>query len=359
MPDPHAIFWDDWLLLLIQLAGVAALALFVRKTWEIARETRHAADASNAALQEAREARLAAEAMSQAALHEAREARLAALTPRVMVYFSPEPLHSADIVIENIGSGTATDVVFRFEPELRSSAPDYRPGAFFDTPKFLPPGYRTRHNFDLWSSYLASSLPRRYVVHVTCTGAEDGRTHSVEHVLDVSAIENRVELEQKGIPQLVEDVQRVHREVKDGFERLQRHLERHQRQALYRGEPLPALPAIRQLLVSWRVLAYVHEQALSQVHWDSALEVIREKAYTAAYATVADGLPPATQAAMLQLLAELTRSWGTLYPERFNKLRDAFAALDALYPAHRLPVPAAAPEPQVPGSRRPERAASR
>jgi hypothetical protein len=318
VPNPQTIYWDDWLLIGIQLIGMVALIIYVKKTWDIAEETRNSVEVSNAALQEAR------------------ESRVAAMLPRILVYFSAERLQFAEIVIENIGRGTAVDVKFEFTPELQSSWQGAEPAAFFTTPKVLPPGYRVNHLLDYWPEYFAKNLPRQYRVRITYKGEEDGKEYSLDQLLDASAIDNRVLLDDKGISDVVRELERLRQDVKAKLEDLQRTVDRNHRQGLYRGERVPAVAAIQELLISWRVLAFVQEHQAGHISWDSALEVVREKAFSATCATIADSLPASTQVVMLELLAQVTRQRGVMYAERFEQLKKVFDELDRLYPEHRL-----------------------
>lgn len=198
MPDPKSVYWDDWLLIFFQAATLVALVIYVWKTWHIAAETRRTAEA-------------AIDATS-----EAREARLAFLAPRIQIYFSVEDVHQAEIVVENIGTGVARDVQITFDPPLQSSfdlarqdSRSPRAVEFFETVKpVMPPAYRFTHVFDSWPKYLQNQLPMRYVVTVNCTGAENGRPYSTQHVLDVNAIKSLLQIQRKGIHDVATELER-------------------------------------------------------------------------------------------------------------------------------------------------------
>jgi hypothetical protein len=177
MPNPQQIFWDDWLLMGFQAATLIALVVYVWKTWEMASATRDAASASSRAIEEAR------------------QARAEALAPRVLVYLNQSELTNAQVVIQNAGAGTATDLQITFEPPLQSSH-GWEVNRYFKTAKpILPPGARIEHVFDTWASYLNSELPRTYKVGIRCVGAETGVRYETEQTLDVTALEHLLGLE--------------------------------------------------------------------------------------------------------------------------------------------------------------------
>jgi hypothetical protein len=138
-PNPANIFWDDWLLLFVQVATLVVLMVYVWKTWEMAASTSRAAQTSLEAVEESR------------------TARLEALAPRIVIYFDSDKHFSAQVVIYNAGSGTAGDLRLTFDPPLQASQhPELL--EFFKTPQSVfPPGYRLAQTFDSWPGYLRSN----------------------------------------------------------------------------------------------------------------------------------------------------------------------------------------------------------
>jgi hypothetical protein len=180
---PSDIPAAQWTLFIVQLFGLIALVVYVWKTWEIARATRDAAVASASTLQEMRDARNAASA------------------PHVVIYLSSETTAFAEIVVENFGDGTATQVMCRFNPPLRSTL-GRDAGKFFETPKSLPPRSRLVHAFDGWTQYLASDLPRSYTVELAYCDISGTQSFTSSHVLDVTAFEHMSQWERRDIHDL-------------------------------------------------------------------------------------------------------------------------------------------------------------
>jgi hypothetical protein len=310
LPDPDLVYWDDWLLLLIQAATLVGLLIYVWKTWQIANESRRTAEAS------------------MMAVRESEQARLAALAPRVVVYFSADEIRWADIITENVGAGTAKDVVIRFEPELQSSHGE-RIRAFFDAPKpMMPPGYRLVHHLDSWPKYLEGDRPKRYTAYVTYTGAENGLAYSVEHILDVQAMEHRLSLERKGIPDLVSELGGFHADVRNEFRDLTRILERHHSFHTFRVSGENAGIAIERLLALWKVILQTSEREGASVKWSGAADFLHVQCLSAASSAAQESLPPAVQSALVDVLAAVVqpRFLGDEYVQTVAKAMEALAA---------------------------------
>lgn len=198
MLDPASVHWDDWLLLALQVFTLVFLIIYVWKTWEMASATREAAAATADAAQEAH------------------EARMDALAPGVVLYFDPTEIHVAQIVIENVGRGTAYDVRFEFDSPLQCTLGKADPNDFFrQALPIVPPGYRIIHTFDSWPQYFGAGLPVQYRVRVTYRGAESGGIYEMEHVLDTAPLKHRLEVRRKTMHDLVEQVERLGRNVAD------------------------------------------------------------------------------------------------------------------------------------------------
>jgi len=200
--------WYDWVQFGIQGGTLVFLVIYVVKTWQMASATRAAAEASSKAAEEAL------------------QARLQAMAPRILVYFNPEEIFFAELIVQNAGAGTARDVEFRFDPPLKSSQQGHHPEQFFETPKaMIPPGHRIRLYFDTWPSLLKTENPRRYTIDVTYHGAENNLGYSVTHVLDVADHEHRVEMHRKGMHDLVNEVEKGREEIANRLDRIHRDLE--------------------------------------------------------------------------------------------------------------------------------------
>lgn len=89
MPD-----WVPWVQFLIEIATLVLIAIYVHKTWQMAGATQRAAEATAKSTEEAT------------------RARIDSLAPPVIAYFE-YATHLATIVIENVGSGTASHVIYK------------------------------------------------------------------------------------------------------------------------------------------------------------------------------------------------------------------------------------------------------
>lgn len=157
--NPANVGWAQWTLFVVQVAGLIALIVYVWKTWEMATATTRAATATTQTVEEMRAARENASA------------------PRVVVYFASQRPPFAEVVLENFGDGTATDVLCTFDPPLRT-ARGREAGEFFKTPKTLPPRARLAHAFDSWVEVFGNdTAPKQYVVTVTYRGLGAERTY--------------------------------------------------------------------------------------------------------------------------------------------------------------------------------------
>jgi hypothetical protein len=181
--NPSDIPLMQWTLAVVQILTFIALAVYVWKTWEIAKANRDAAKSGAETIEEMRAAREAASA------------------PQVAIYLSAASNQAAEIVLENYGDGTAADVLCTFDPPLQTTHQG-DPGRFFEIPKWLPPRSRLTHGLDVWADYLRSDLPRRYNVKVAYQDVTRTKRYSVEYALDVSAFEHMLTWERKGVPEL-------------------------------------------------------------------------------------------------------------------------------------------------------------
>jgi hypothetical protein len=291
MPNPQSVYWDDWLLIFFQAATLVALVIYVWKTWHIAAETRRTAQAAIEAT------------------NEAREARLASLAPRILVYFSVEDVHQAEIVVENVGAGIAKDVQITFEPPLQSSfdLTPHNPSSpraveFFETVKpVMPPAYRLTHVFDSWPDYLQNQLPMRYVATVSCTGAENGRAYSVQHVLDVNAIKSLLQIHRKGIHDVAEEIKRFREAVTQQLTKLNEIQTAATADLPLAWEANSYGDSVSLLLITWRAFRASKEHERAYVNWN----VIRKHLQAGALFTLVAAEREGASREVLQALASV------------------------------------------------------
>ena len=312
LPDPSTIVWVSWLQLVMQLGTLVFLIIYVVKTWQMASATRAAAQASSRAADEAL------------------KARLQALAPRILVYFNPEQIFFAEIVVENAGAGTAKDVEFKFDPGLQSSEKNHHPEKFFETPKsIIPPGHRIRLHFDSWPSLFQSQNPKRYTVQVAYRGAENNLEYAVTHVLDVGDHEHRVELQRKGMHDLVGEVEKLRTELTRRLDQFHHELSVGLATRGYaasgRGsfnDCVAALKLKTKMLKDW---------ALSggfDVWWDPALADLRAEALVAAVQAERENLAQAKKQAALAFLETVYRH-GYVGDDKW--LQEIASTMDNLY----------------------------
>lgn len=265
LPDPDTIAWDEWLLLFVQIATLIALIIYVIKTWQIANETRRAAEAS------------------ASATRESFEARMAALAPRVLLYFSTDDIQLAELVLENVGSGTAEDLDIEFNPPLQGTF-KHIPHDFITTQHpVLPPHYRVKHAFGEWPKYMEQKLPERYEVRLKYKGLENGRNYEVRLTLDIRTL-YRVSIERKGVHEIAQYMKALRGEVRTGLRELKQTLERQDR-----GGQVSELPArsldhsLRSLFATSRMLsrALKSEQPVDTA---ALKNVLRTDVFTAVHA---------------------------------------------------------------------------
>lgn len=145
---------------------------------------------------------------------EAQRLRRAQVRPFVVVDI--EPGWILYLTVENIGTTLARDVRFHFEPELSGTvrpdselreAPLLRNGV-----KSLPPRKRYRIFFDSFIERTKEDkLPMEYVATATYTD-DEGTTYKDQYVLDLNAFLH-ASPEEKGLPELVKEVEKIRKEV--------------------------------------------------------------------------------------------------------------------------------------------------
>ncbi len=264
-----------WVLFVAQIVTMLGLLVYVWKTWEMASATRTAAEASAKAVKDAT------------------EARLEALAPHILVYFGTEQMQWAEVVVENRGHGTATDLQIHFDPPLKASrAPGWDANKFFESAKPLfPPGYRVVHSFDMWHTYLTSDCPKRYEVRTTYRGKETGRQHSELHVLDVSTMEHRVEFDRKSVADVVRQLEKLVKATEAGFAKVQSDLDLNTAAQIYAGTTpdRPARAQLVSLLAAWDGANAIDQFAPSRLWWEPVMRYLRSMSFHAYEATRREG----------------------------------------------------------------------
>lgn len=283
--NPSTVYWDDWVLFFVQVSTLVFLMIYVWKTWEMATATRAAAEASSAAA------------------IEAKEARMEALAPRMMVYFSPEQIHLAEVVVENIGAGTAANVKFAFEPPLQASGSSFDANRFFESVKpIIPPRFRMLHGVDTWTSYLRGNLPHRYDVRITYTGKENGREYDEVHVLDIDAIAHRMEFGKKGIEDLIKEVEKIPKILDDNLNKIDSHLGLANMLNLHHIDVRPLRDIISEISAYWSAAKTIDADKQARFRWEPALIEMRGMAQNALFAAARELVPECDRNAIIKVL---------------------------------------------------------
>jgi hypothetical protein len=283
--NPATVYWDHWVFFLVQVASMVFLIIFVWKIWEMAAATR-----------------AAAESCAEAAI-EAKEARLEALAPRLMVYFSPEQIQLAEIVLENIGTGTASDVRITFEPPLQVSGDCFDANLFFETVKpIIPPRYRMFHVIDTWSSYISANLPKRYDVRLTYTGKENGREYDELHALDIDSLAHRVKFGKKDIDDLIKGVEKIANVLDDKLKKIDSPFELSYAPDLHPVEEHPLSYHISEIQAGWMAAKSNNTNQQSGLTWESTLRTLRGLSLNAIIAAAKESAPENFREAILKVL---------------------------------------------------------
>jgi len=198
-------------------AAVATVVVYVVLgvfAWRQIREARRLREeqAQLARKSQEEQARLARESWAEQA-RQSRQLQEEQARPFVIVDFEPGFL--IYLVVENIGRTMARNVTITPDKALESTLPD---PDIDETPLFrepipaLPPGKKIRVLFDSAPARLNSDLPRAYEVTVRYEGPF-GRIYEPDrYPLDLSMYLGSA-LPPKGLPQLVEEVEKVRKEL--------------------------------------------------------------------------------------------------------------------------------------------------
>lgn len=286
--NPASVYWDEWVIFFVQFATLIFLIVYVWKTWEMATATRAAAEAS-----------------SVAAI-EAKEARMEALAPRLMVYFSPEQIQLAEVVVENIGAGTAASVKITFEPPLQASSKNLDVNRFFETVKpIIPPRYRLVHGIDTWTSYLGAKLPKLYQVRVTYSGKENGREYDELHVLDIDSLAHRVKFGKKDIEDLVKEVEKIAKVLDDKLKKIDSHLEFSNALDTHQVDERPLSHLLIEFYACWEAAKSVAADQNTRFWWEPTLRGLRQILLNAVMAAARESAPESERKTITNVLTLL------------------------------------------------------
>jgi len=185
----------DIIILVAQVLTLIALVVYVIKTWHIASATKESA------------------IVSQKMLEEMKAGRDQEISPYVITYFDiAYGKRLIYLVIKNIGKTVAKNVKLEFEPKLKNSTGD----KIDNTPLIkegigsIPPGYEIKTLFDSAISYFGNEkLPLSYVAKVTYTGGLQGEPRTTQQTLDLSAYKGLRFHDEKGIDELVKEIEKL------------------------------------------------------------------------------------------------------------------------------------------------------
>jgi hypothetical protein len=185
----------DFILFIAQVLSLISLIVYVIKTWYMASATRKSAEAAEKTLQE---------------MKEVRDQETA---PYVIVYLdSPYGTSFIYLIVKNTGRTIAKNVRIAFNPSLRSSSNDI----FDEMPMIkhgiasLAPGQELRTFFDSAISYYGrEDLPLHITARISYCGGLKAGERSYEQTLDLQAFRDLLYTVEKGMNDLVRQVEEV------------------------------------------------------------------------------------------------------------------------------------------------------
>ncbi len=209
--------------LLVQMASLIALIIYVRKTSQMASATNDMAQATKRSAETAEEMASASRKSAEAAektLEEIKESRDQEAAPYVVAYFDASPSsHLIYLVVRNIGKTVANNVKLRFDPPLLSGNNDIKIGEIPLVKEgigSIPPGYEIRTLLDSAISYFGQkSLPLTYNVTISYFGGLRNERRILEQVLDLHALEGLILAHDKGLPDLVKQMENLVKHISD------------------------------------------------------------------------------------------------------------------------------------------------
>ncbi|HBO34713.1 MAG TPA: hypothetical protein DD636_08305 [Anaerolineaceae bacterium] len=196
----------ETILLIVQIASLAAVILYVVKTAEMARETKKSA------------------AATEKSIEEMVEDRNLEFAPYIVVYFDAQtdsPIF--DLVIKNTGKTIANHVQVVFEPPLKTSLKNYdlEGLTLIHQPiPAIPPGYELRTSIDRLETRLESeTLPKVYKVTVTFTGGLSDIVRKLEYLLDLNVFHGILETHKSSLTDLTHAVEDIPRHLEHLWKR--------------------------------------------------------------------------------------------------------------------------------------------
>ncbi|MBN1763025.1 MAG: hypothetical protein JW878_08140 [Methanomicrobia archaeon] len=185
----------DIILAIVQIGTLIALIIYVIKTWQIASASKKSTE------------------VSEEILKEMKESRDLEVAPYVVAYFDiPYGKHVIYFVIKNIGKSVAKNVKLAFQPPLENSKGGKinNISLLKDGIGSIPPGYEIRTFFDgVFSYFEMSELPLTYNVKISYSGGLRSDTRNIEQIMDLSAFKGLSFLDEKGIHELVKEVEKL------------------------------------------------------------------------------------------------------------------------------------------------------
>ncbi|NLC13821.1 MAG: hypothetical protein GX768_07250 [Chloroflexi bacterium] len=217
----------ETILLIVQIASLAAVIVYVVKTAEMAKETKKSA------------------AATEKSIEEMVEDRNLEFAPYVVVYFDAQtdsPIF--DLVIKNTGKTVANHINIVFEPPLQTSLKNYdldRLSLIHQPIPAIPPGFELRTSIDRLETRLKSdSLPKLYKVTVTYTGGLSDAVRKIDYLLDLNMFHGILETHKSSLTDMTHVVQEIPRQLErltDRVEEVSGHIE----QLAEKNEPTPQL----------------------------------------------------------------------------------------------------------------------
>jgi hypothetical protein len=215
--------------LLLQSVSLVFLIIYVRKTSQIAKATSKSLDIAQRmalAANQSAEATLRSARAAEDSVRELRENREQESAPYVVAYFDASFETSLIyLVIKNVGKTPANNVRFLFDPPIQNSSqgidiaelPMIRDGI-----GSIPPGYEIRTLFDSAISYFGQeSLPLSFKTSISYSGGLSTELKTYEQLLDLGVFKGLSDVDQKGLNDLVKQVEQLAKAQSDTNKTLQ------------------------------------------------------------------------------------------------------------------------------------------
>lgn len=151
---------------------------------------------------------------------EPRRAREDQTRPFVVVDIQPGTAWSnlLDLVIENIGTTAARDVLITFDPALKQSHDDgyviTESALIKDGIRMLPPGRRIKVFFDASHDRVNTDLPMRYDVTVQLKDARGRRQPDQQYTIDMGYMYGTTEIREYGLHDAAKAITEIQKSVK-------------------------------------------------------------------------------------------------------------------------------------------------